>query len=196
MSSPDSQINQLRATLSKMEIALSTVEECIVWTNSLGQIQWCNTSFERLVGQPRLFLLKALLLDKLPVSFNKKLVNGSDHPVEIALKKKRNGKQDYEFHRAGQSLTLEIAWSFVESDDNLNKDDNSASAVLVLRDVTQQRLATRRQQEVNELLEQQVAQRTQALGEVNARLQNETAQLQKLLVELQTTQAHLIRPLA
>ncbi len=193
MSNPDVQINQLRATLSKMEIALSTVEECIVWTNSRGQIKWCNASFERLLGQPRLFILEALLFEKLPLFLDKKLVNASEHPVKIALETKNSGKQDYELQRSNQSLILEIAWAFVEIGDNLSTDDNSASAVLVLRDVTQQRQSERRQQEANELLERQVAQRTQELSEVNARLQNETDQLQQLLGELQKAQTHLIQ---
>ncbi len=193
MSNADLQINQLRATLSKMEIALSTVEECIVWTNSHGQIKWCNASFERLLGQPRLFILGTLLFEKLPLLLDRQLVDVNDHPVEIALQTKRNGKQDYEFQRSSQLLILEIAWAFVETGNNLNTDDDSASAVLVLRDVTQQRQSERRQQEVNELLEQQVAQRTQELGEANARLQSEAAQLQKLFDELQTTQAHLLQ---
>jgi len=192
VSNTDSQINQLRATLSKMEIALSTVEECIVWTNSQGQIKWCNASFERLLDQPRLFLLGTPLLNKLPLLLNGKGIHEKDHPVEIALETKTSGKQDYEFQSLSQLFILEIAWSFVEIGNNLSPED-SASAVLVLREVTQQRQAARKQQEINDLLEQQVAQRTQALSEVNARLEAERTQLQQLLTELQTTQACLIQ---
>ncbi|NEQ95880.1 MAG: diguanylate cyclase [Cyanothece sp. SIO2G6] len=174
-----------------MEIALSAVEECIVWTNSLGQIKWCNGPFERLLGQPRLFLLGTLLSDKLPLWQKQQLVHQSNHPVELALVTKKSGKQDYEFQQSNQFLILEIAWSFVEIANTLGADD-AKSAVLVLRDVTQQRYAAQRQQEINELLEQQVAQRTQALHATNARLQQETERLQQLLVELQATQARLV----
>ena len=193
MPNSDSQINQLRATLSKMEIALSTVEESIVWTNCRGQVKWCNISFERLLGKPRLLILGASLLEKLPLLFNKQLLNVGDHPVEIALAKKRSGKQDYEFQHSGQSLILEISWWFVEINNNLNTEDDSASAVLMLRDVTQQRQSEHRQQEINKFLEEQVAQRTYELSEVNACLRHEAARLQQLLTELQTTQAHLIQ---
>jgi signal transduction histidine kinase len=174
-----------------MEIALSAVEECIVWTNSRGQIKWCNASFERLLGQSRLFILGALLSDKLPLQLDNQLVN--DHPVEIALRTQEGGKRDYEFQQSGQALLLEVAWAFVKLGNNLGTEDDAASAVLVLRNVTQQRQAERRQQEINELLEQQVAQRTQELSQVNAQLQNETIQLQQLLTELKATQAHLIQ---
>ncbi len=193
MSNSELQLNQLRATLSKMEIALSTVEECIVWTNRYGQIKWCNASFERLLNQPRLLIIGALLLEKLPLLVNKQLLNPCDHPVTIALETKTCGKQDYELHIANKFLILEIAWSFVEIGNNLTTDDDSASAVLVLRNVTHQRQSERRQQEINELLERQVAQRTQELIEANARLRSEAAHLQQLLAELQKAQAQLIQ---
>ncbi|WP_017655546.1 ATP-binding protein [Fortiea contorta] len=193
MSDLDSQLKQLRSTLSKMEIALSTVEECIVWTDGRGRIKWCNAALERFFGQTRLLLLGKSLPEKLPLLLNGQVVADEFHPVMIALKSCKNGKQCYEYSQSNQYLTLEIAWSFVEITNNFAQSDDSVSSVLVLRDVTRQREAERRLQEVNEALEQQVAKRTQELQEANACLQTETVQLQKLLNELQQTQAQLIQ---
>ena len=176
-----------------MEIALSTVEECIVWTDGRGRIKWCNAAFERFFGQPRLLLLGKLLLDKLPLLLDGQVVSASAHPVTISLETRKGGKQCYEFQQSSQSLILEIAWSFVEISNNLTETDDSVSSVLVLRDVTQQKEAKRRLEEVNKALEQQVVKRTQELSKANTRLQLEAAQLQQLLTELQHTQAQLIQ---
>ncbi|MEB3337945.1 MAG: response regulator [Leptolyngbyaceae bacterium] len=175
----DALVNQLRATLSKMEIALSVVEECIVWTDGLGRIKWCNGSFERLLNRGRLFVLGKFLWDQLPLLLNQQEIPDSDHPAMTALKTKSNGKQLYEFQQSNQSLILEIAWSFIEIDSNLTTEDDSASAVLVLRDITQSKLSEQKLQDLNKTLEQQVIQRTQQLSEVNAQLQSEALHLQQ-----------------
>ena len=176
-----------------MEIALSTVEECIVWTDGRGRIKWCNTALERFFGQPRLLLLGTLLLDKLPLLLDGQVVSAIAHPVTISLEKRKCGKQCYEFQQSSQSLILEIAWSFVEISNNLTETDDSVSSVLVLRDVTEQKEAKRRLEEVNKALEQQVVKRTQELSKANTLLQLEAAQLQKLITELRQTQAQLIQ---
>jgi len=187
------QLKQLRATLSKMEIALSAVEECIVWTDRWGKIKWCNGALEKFLGQTRLFILGTSLLKKLPLQLNGHPVTQDTHPVQLALEQRVDGKQDYEFQKADQILILEIAWSFVEIGGGFVETDDSTSCVLVLRDVTKQREAERRLQESNELLERQVAQRTQELSEANNRLNLEAEHLQHLIKELQQTQVQLVQ---
>ncbi len=176
-----------------MEIALSTVEECIVWTDRRGRIKWCNAALERFFGQSRLLLLGTLLVNKLPLLLDGQVVSANAHPVTISLETRKGGKQCYEFQQSNQSLILEIAWSFVEISSNLTETDDSVSSVLVLRDVTEQKEAKRRLEEVNKALEQQVAKRTQELSKANTRLQLEAAQLQHLITELRQTQAQLIQ---
>lgn len=193
MTDLNSQVSQLRATLSKMEIALSKVEECIVWTDVQGRIKWCNAALARFLGQPNLLLLGAVLVTKLPLLQDGQPIAADDHPVTLALATQQGGKQCYEFIRAKQRLILEIAWSFVAISETLTTADDASSAVLVIRDVTQQRLAEAQLKETNEALEQLVAQRTQELLTANTRLETEAQHLQQTLLELKQTQSQLIQ---
>lgn len=192
MANEDYQLRHLRSTLSKMEIALSAVKECIVWTDGKGRIKWCNEALEVLLGQPRLMLLSASLAHKLPLWLEGEAVEMSQHPVTIALETHQSGTQCYEFQASEQTHILEISWAFVEIDQQGILEHEEGS-VLVLRDVTQQYLAERQLQGSKKHLEEQVAQRTQELRETNTRLQRESEQLQRLLRELQDTQAQLIQ---
>ncbi|MDX2229088.1 MAG: ATP-binding protein [Leptolyngbyaceae cyanobacterium bins.349] len=193
MTDLNSQVSQLRATLSKMEIALGKVEECIVWTDVKGRIKWCNAALARFLGQPNLLILGAFLVEKLPLWQDGQRLAANCHPVTLALETQQVGKECYEFQRSDQHLILEITWSFVAIAENLTTAEDAASAVLVIRDVTQQRLAEAQLKAANEALEQLIAQRTQELIAANAQLESEARYLQQTLVELRQTQAQLIQ---
>jgi two-component system, NtrC family, sensor kinase len=187
------QLKQLRSTLSKMEIALSTVEECIVWTDGQGRIRWCNQALELLLGQPRLLLLGGLLRDKLPLWRDGQPVLVDEHPVTLALEMHQSSKACYEFETPDQTYIVEVSWSFIHIDDQSATHDDGESSVLVLRDVTQQWAAENQLQERKKILEDLVAQRTQELQTTNTQLRLESERLQQLLSELQDTQAQLIQ---
>jgi two-component system NtrC family sensor kinase len=193
MTDLNSQVNQLRATLSKMEIALGKVEECIVWTDVKGRIKWCNAALARFLGQPNLLILGSLLVEKLPLCQDGQPIPISYHPVTLAIETKQGGKQCFEFRQVNQVLSLEVTWSFVNISANLTTAEDASSAVLVIRDVTQQRLAETTLKEANEALEQLVTQRTQELIAANTRLESEANYLQQTLIELKQTQAQLIQ---
>jgi two-component system, NtrC family, sensor kinase len=194
MANTEYQLKQLRSTLSKMEIALSRVEECIVWTDRQGRIKWCNDALELLLGQPRMLLLSASLRDKLPLWRDGEQVASSTHPIALALDTHQSGKGCYDFHSSNRSYILEISWSFLKMDDHeQTASEDGHSSVLVLRDVTQRHIAETQLQESKRNLEILVAQRTQELQETNSQLQQESQQLQHLLTELQNTQAQLIQ---
>lgn len=74
-------IGQLRATLGKMEIALGAIDEAIVWTDEKGSIQWCNTSFNLLVGRTYLEVLGARLLKLLPIEHEGQSLLPEQHPL-------------------------------------------------------------------------------------------------------------------
>lgn len=178
-------VQQLRATLSTMEVALGAVEDCILWVDAEGRVKWCNAAFDRLLNRPRILILGILLRDHLPL----KGVGTEDHPVTIAIQTRTHGKRRYEFDRAEETIILEISWSFV----TVGALETSENAVLVLRDVTKQVQAERNLQQINDTLEQEVAKRTKQLSEVNDQLRSESIQLQTLLKELRQTQAELIQ---
>lgn len=182
----DPLVDQLRATLSTMEVALGAVEDCIVWIDAQGQVRWCNAAFDRFLNRPHILVLGLTLRDQLPLMLNGQTIAAEDHPVTIALSTRTNGKNCYDFQRENTTLILEISWSFVEL-------KTASNAVLVLRNVTRRVQAERELQCINQTLEQQVKQRTQQLSEANDRLRSESLQLQSLLKELRQTQAELIQ---
>lgn len=187
MPDTNSLVNQLRATLSTMEVALGAVEDSIIWVDAQGRIKWCNAAFDRFLNLPHIMVLGLSLRDHLPLKVDGNAIEPEDHPVTIALQTQTNGKDCYDFERG--NLILEITWSFVKLGDL----EASENAVLVLRDVTKRILAERNLQRINETLEQQVAHRTKQLTEVNDQLRSESIQLQTLLKELRQTQVELIQ---
>ncbi len=195
------QVNQLRATLSKMEIALGTIDDAIVWTNRHGQIKWCNPAFERLLGRSQVMLVGTVLVDQLPLQQDNAAVASSHHPFNLALTTHGSGKADYQFPDFSPARIVEIAWRFVASqhplaaeaaEDQDNDEDEAEGVVLVLRDVTQQRL-TPQQPPQTERVAGSVAEPPQAPQRTDDHLQQEATQVQTLLTELQTVQNHLIQ---
>ncbi|MCT7990832.1 PAS domain S-box protein [Laspinema olomoucense] len=125
-------IKELRATLGKMELALGSIDEAIVWTGEDGLIQWCNTTFDRLVNRSHLSVLGCPLSTLVPLTQGGIPLLETEYPVEQVLSQKFE-KGEYEFHQGGSLLILEIAGSFVE----LKNGDRTA--VLTIRDVTERK---------------------------------------------------------
>lgn len=67
MTGTDQLIHELRSTLGKMEMVLGGIGDAIVWTDVDGIIQWCNGSFDRLVGKEHLEALGRPLKKLLPL---------------------------------------------------------------------------------------------------------------------------------
>jgi diguanylate cyclase (GGDEF)-like protein len=63
--SPEQLVDQLRAAMGRMEVALGEVLEGIVWTDAEGRIEWCNQAFERLLGRSRILILGGRLTELL-----------------------------------------------------------------------------------------------------------------------------------
>ncbi|MBN3959436.1 PAS domain-containing protein [Nostoc sp. NMS8] len=124
-------VNQLRAILGKMEVALGAIADAIVWTGSNGKIQWCNTAFDKLVNQPHILVLNAKLSDLLFLSLAGEAVAPESYPNMRVLGGEYEITEEYEFHDGKHcSLILEISGNCVE----LAGGDRSS--ILVIRDVT------------------------------------------------------------
>jgi PAS domain-containing protein len=60
-------IDELRETIGKMEVALSEIEDAIIWTDGTGEVRWCNKAFDNLVGRSHLSILGSDLSELLPL---------------------------------------------------------------------------------------------------------------------------------
>ena len=124
------QIESLRYTLGKMEVALGAISDAIVWTDAIGQIQWCNAAFDRLIGKPHISLLGASVVDMMPLREHGISISGRTHPVSLIMNKKTDKSGYYEFMRGEKAISLEIMGRYVEVG------PTDASVVVVIRDVT------------------------------------------------------------
>ena len=140
----DSLNAQVRTTLGKMSMALSAIDEAIVWTSEKGIIQWSNTQFDDLVAKPRLRVLGAKLIDLLPLEQGDRPCPPETHPANLALTTRRRAKElFYEFRQGGRKLILEVYSNYVQ----LNTEESAA--VFVIRDVTKRRQAEEQLMEAN-----------------------------------------------
>jgi|GEM_PF-3040017 len=185
------QINQLRSTLGKIEHALGTVDEAIVWTDEQGRVQWCNSAFNNLVGQIHLLVLGKQLLDLFPLRRAGQLLNKSDHPFKITVDTKTKNQGCYEFIKDSQTLTLEISGSPLEFPSSSPSPKEEVCAVLVIRNITENQQTAQALQQANEELERRVAERTQELSLANEQLQQELAERHRAESELQATSSRL-----
>lgn len=126
---PTLQLNLLRATLGKMEVALGAIDDAIVWTGEDTKVQWCNTVFDRLVGRPHITILGCPLIQLLPITKQGQAIANEEHPVLIALQNHLQATE-YEFQQSQKTLILEISGSYIELV------DGEKCAVLAIRDIT------------------------------------------------------------
>lgn len=130
-------VNQLRSTLGKMEVALGTIADAIVWTGSDGTIQWCNTAFARLVNRSHIFILGSKLIEVLPLMQSGSAIALEDYPNTKMLQGEY-AVTEYAFERNGRSIILEISGSCTDLGNRDSEElDADCIAVLVMRDVTQ-----------------------------------------------------------
>lgn len=182
MESTPSQIQELRSTLGKMEIALGAVDSAIVWTNASGRIQWCNKSFDRLVGKLHIMILGKELSSLLPLHYDGVLVPSTKYPVALAMEKKGKISKCYECYLDKQVSILEVTSTYVEITVNEPKE---ISIVVTINDITEQQRSQTLLYQSKLELEKRVNLRTQELVELNERLnqQNHELQIAKQIAE-------------
>ncbi|QLE59254.1 response regulator [Nostoc sp. TCL26-01] len=126
---PTLQLNRLRSTLGKMEVALGAIDDAIAWTDEDTKVQWCNTVFDNLVDRPHITILGTPLIQLLPLTQQGQVITEKTHPVVIALQGQLTATE-YEFQTSHQAVTLEISGSCIEFI------AGEKCAVLAIRDIT------------------------------------------------------------
>lgn len=168
-SQPVDLLSQLRTTLGKMEAALGTISEGIVWANTAGSIQWCNAAFSQLVEKKSIEVLGTSLMSLLPLEEQGRPLPSGEHPLELALKTRSTVQKAYGYRTSGRRLVLEVSATFAQ----LGTHDESV--VLVLRDATElTRMAELEKDKVR--LEAEMAERKrgeEALREKNRELEHQ-----------------------
>ncbi|OUC13108.1 MAG: hypothetical protein B0A82_19070 [Alkalinema sp. CACIAM 70d] len=176
-------IKQLRTTLGKMEVALDSVSNAIVWTDSEGNVQWCNAIFLRLIQRNKLMILGKPLLSLLPLKQAGQAVADDDHPLNLALQQNVNGFGVYVFPTPDRPCFLEINWSPVPFE------QDRSSAVLVLRDITVEHQNNLDLKQYREHLEHLVEERTLDLQTTNHQLKDEILERQTIEAKLRESEA-------
>ncbi len=161
---------RLHATLGKMEVALGSINEAIVWTDREGIIQWCNSAFDSLAGRPHIFILGKDLTELLPLNRKGQGVRRQDHPIGMLMNKKEHVDEVYEFLSPGQIMFLEISGRRVKAG------EDQEILILSVRDVTELTLSRRALEKAKQTLELRVENRTRKLLEI-------TDQYKSILVE-------------
>jgi PAS domain S-box-containing protein len=121
-------INQLQATLSKMNATLSAIADAVVWTDDEQCVQWCNPAFERLVNREHHTLIDSPLTNILPLKQAGQPVAPHTYP-DVMLRAGVYEPTEYEFQQSDESLVLEISGNYVELA------GNQSSTILVIRNV-------------------------------------------------------------
>lgn len=125
-------IDELRETIGKMEVALSEIEDSIVWTDGTGEVRWCNKAFDQLVGRNHLSILGSDLAELLPLKSRGISENPQDYPIQQLLESKHN-RREFEADIRGVQEILEISCS------EFSLSDSQKYVILALRIVTRQR---------------------------------------------------------
>jgi len=184
MNDISSQIQELRSTLGKMEVALGAVDSAIVWTDAQGRIQWCNKSFDRLVGHMHIMVLGKEIFSLLPLYYDGELVEQDKHPVTLAVTQKVKFSNSYEFHQKEKELIIEVTSNYVEIG---NADNKEISIVMSINDITEKERNQLLLKQSKDELERCVVLRTQELREANELLYEQNQSLDSAKVDAESS---------
>ena len=107
MGAPDlmDRMNQLQATLSKMEVALAMIAEAVLWTAEDGRIQGCNSSCARLLNRSHSSIINAKLEDLLPLKQAGQNLTPELYP-DNQIRNQQYETTQYEWHQGDRTLFL------------------------------------------------------------------------------------------
>lgn len=120
-------VSSLRATLGKLEIALGAVEDAIILTDTLGNIQWCNKAFDLMTGKSHIQILGANLPEMLPLHRENLSISLQEALLKPSVKKRLSGGKKID---SRDPVWLEI---FLKT---VTIHGMDTSVIFVLKDVT------------------------------------------------------------
>ncbi|WP_051261358.1 PAS domain S-box protein [Desulfovibrio inopinatus] len=123
-------VDELHAVLGKMETALASIDEAIVWTDNSGTIQWCNAAFCRLLGQARIAILGKPVTDIARLRLNGVTLPDSAHPITRLLVDEQNLDAVYELFTTNGIVTVNLSAT------RFTNAKHEVSIVFVLRSMT------------------------------------------------------------
>ncbi len=124
----------LRTTLAKMEVALGSIKEAIVWVNREGVIQWSNTSFDNFIGKEHIYVLNASFYEIFPLY----TVGGNDlpqeeHPIHNVFQSQEDYEETYLFLNDNKMFELNVSASY------LNFSEEEQCVILTIQDITKRK---------------------------------------------------------
>ena len=155
-------LDELRSTLGKLEIALSSVIDALVWVSPKGEIQWSNKTFDSLVGKMHLEVLGAKLVEILPLKQNREFLIPANHPSNLVFKSSNTTSGIYEFLINDKTLILDISW------EKFGYGKTDTSAIFVIHDVTENKKKEEEIKDLNIQLEKRVNELTSLTKELEA----------------------------
>ena len=130
------QLDQLRNTLGKMEVAFSALRDAIIWTDQSGRVQWCNQAFFSMVGKSRISLIGKELADVLPLQQQGRPVPREKHPARLIHKPGDDITSVYGYIKDEHRFDIEISATCI-----WEKDASACSVIMIVRDISELQVA-------------------------------------------------------
>ena len=172
-------VAELRFTLGKMEVALASLAQSIVWTDGKGRIQWANASFCTLLGKTKIEILGQEIITVLPLSQDGTILSSENHPLQSHQENEENDERLYTFLTGDEEFLLQVSQEQLQSHSGIE----DLSYIITISDVTEQKEAERLAMEQELRLAH--AARLVSLGEMASGIAHELSQpLQYIVLAL------------
>ena len=172
-------VAELRFTLGKMEVALASLAQSIVWTDGEGRLQWANASFCALLGKTKIEVLGQKIVTLLPLSQDGTILSSESHPLRSHPKTAENDESLYNFSTGDEEFLLRVSQEQLQSHSGIE----GLSYIITINDVTEQKEAERLAMEQELRLAH--AARLVSLGEMASGIAHELSQpLQYIVLAL------------
>lgn len=129
------QIAHLRNTITKMELIFDAIDESVIWANKKGNIQWCNKTFDELIGAPHITLLGKNIIELFELI--KIRPYDSAYGNEQLFNLKFDGWSEFEFYLGKQKEEN----FFRISVRRFGLEEEEKSYLIIIRNITEQRKA-------------------------------------------------------